>query len=215
MVLVASAFRDAADYVDRYFDQIAALREHVPVTLHLAEGDSSDDSWDQIADRMTDGDWLYRIAHGGRKFKSVDHPERWNQIATVWNTLLDKIPQDGPLILVEADLIWQPDTMLTLLGHLGEGIDAVSPQSLANGGERFYDTWGYRWPSGEIFSHEPVDQGRGVLGISSAGSCIVMKPEVYRDARFGENDGIVGFCRDLHFKGYSLWLDPSVSVVHP
>jgi len=214
VVVVASIFRDASSYIDRYFEQIARLRDLIPLTLHIAEGDSSDDSWNLLADRVQDTDWLYQINHGGRAFKSVDNPERWNQIATVWNTLLDKLPQDGPLILVEADLIWRPETMTRLLANLEmDEVDACAPQSLQ--GDRFYDTWGYRWPNGEKFATEPLVPEARLHRISSAGSCIAMKPDVYRDCRFGENDGIVGFWRDAHFKDYELWIDPTVAVEHP
>jgi hypothetical protein len=160
---------------------------------------------------------LYQIAHGGRKFGSVDHPQRWNQIATVWNTLLDKLPDDGaPMILVEADLIWDAETMMALLEDLElwhPDISAVAPQSLQQG--RFYDTWGYRHIDGGYFGSMPVAPKADLIQISSAGSCIAMKPEVYRNCRFGENDGIVGFWRDAHYKGFSLYLDPNLKVEHP
>lgn len=225
-MIVASIFRDAEPYVERYFDQIAALREHLPVTLWLAEGDSTDNTYPLLLNKLTEshggdkhwhGDNLLQISHGGRKFPSCDNPERWNQIATVWNALLDKIPAEEPMILVEGDLIWDDAMMLALLSHIQiAGLDAVAPQSLK--GDRFYDTWGYRWPNGSYFESQPLPSTGWIpplVPISSAGSCIAMRPEVHRDCRFGENDGIVGFWRDAHFRGYSLYLDPSLKVEHP
>lgn len=214
--MLLSAFRDGAHYVDRYFAQVDALRAHLPVTCYLVEGDSADGTAGALIDRLTDRDasaTLIHVNHGGPKFTSVDHPQRWNQIAQVWNTLLDKLPQAGDAILVEADLCWEPDTMLALLADLAAGCDAVAPQSVKDG--RFYDTWGHRWSEDQRFSDEPLPEDAGLQPIFSAGSCIAMRQEVYRDCRFGENDGIVGFGRDLHFKDYSMFVDPAVSVVHP
>ena len=114
--MLASIFRDSAAYVDRYFAQVDALRQHIPVTLYLAEGDSTDGTWVVLNERTTDDDYLFQIAHGGPKFGSVNNPQRWKQIAYVCNGLLDSIPQQGNLIYVESDLIWEPETMLTLLG---------------------------------------------------------------------------------------------------
>ncbi len=214
MTVLASIFRNATGYVDRYFEQVAALREHLDVSLWIAEGDSVDGTYELLGSYMTPDCTLLKIDHGGRRFSSVDNPERWNQIATVWNTLLDKLPQDGPLILVEADLIWEPETMLGLLDMLqNPPCFAASPQSLK--GDRFYDTWGYRTVTGEMFGSEPLDPNGPIQQLGSAGSCIVMRPEVYRDCRFGENDGIVGFGRDMLFKGYGHYLIPNLKVEHP
>ena len=209
--MLASIFRDSAAYVDRYFAQVDALRQHIPVTLYLAEGDSTDGTWVVLNERTTDDDYLFQIAHGGPKIGSVNNPQRWKQIAYVCNGLLDSIPQQGNLIYVESDLIWEPETMLTLLGDLTV-VDAVAPQSVT--GSRFYDTWGYRTMEDKHFPGYVLPDGP-LIEILSAGSCIAMRPEVYRDCRFTEDEGIVGFGKEIHKEGMKLFLDPSVKVVHP
>ena len=217
MVSLISIFRNSISYLDRYIAQVEALRQHVPLEVVVAEGDSDDGTYDQLRGlQFTIPFELLKIDHGGPLFNSTDNEQRWGQIAFVYNALLDTLDPEGPVILVESDLIWQPETMLGLLKHLDMGVDAVAPLSVK--GDRFYDTWGHRWPDGERFSSdltEIVSDGKMLRPISSAGSCIVMKEAVARKARFGETDGIVGFCRHLHELGFNLYLDDLVRVEHP
>lgn len=213
-MLVASAFRNSENYVERYFAQINELRTHLPVQLRIAEGDSTDDTYAAIESHLQDGDELYQIAHGGQPYGSVDTPARWGQIAYVWNTLFDKIVPAGPLVLVEADLIWQPETLLRLVANL-DVVDACAPMSMC--GARFYDTWGFRGLDGQMFYGGPPyhPSVAGLTEIGSAGSCIAMREAVYDVCRFGATDGIVGFGADIRKRGFHLYVDPSLSVEHP
>ena len=47
-MILASIFRDSATYVDRYVEQVKALRELMPVRVVAVEGDSTDDTYDQL-----------------------------------------------------------------------------------------------------------------------------------------------------------------------
>lgn len=218
-VKLISIFRNSISYVDRYVEQVNAFRWSLddPDSLEVvvAEGDSDDGTF-TFLDNCDEIDRVLKIDHGGPRFNSVDNPQRWGQIAFVYNALLDELDPDGPVILVESDLIWQPQTMLGLLKHLGVGIDAVAPLSVK--GDRFYDTWGHRWPDGTCFTSnldQIVTDGKLLRPLASAGSCIVMKEEVARKARFGAEDGIVGFCNDMHRLGFTLYLDDREQVRHP
>lgn len=215
MIYLISIMRNSLTYLDRYVDQTRALRDHIPLYVTVAEGDSDDGTYEQLGAIAPEID-LLKINHGGPAYNSVDNPDRWAQIAYVYNQLLDQLEPNGPVILVESDLIWQPETMLGLLKHLGTGIDAIAPLSVR--GDRFYDTWGHRWADGTPFTsdlNQIVTDGKLLRPLASAGSCIVMKEDVARKARFGETDGIVGFCADLHRLGFTLYLDDQLRVEHP
>jgi len=210
------------EYHDRYFDQIDKLEATIgePVQLCIAEGDSQDGSYPDLMQRTIDRPWdkLLKVDHGGRHFGSVDHPQRWAQVAVVCNAVMDAAALDGPMIYVESDLIWEPATMIQLLEDLAI-VPAVAPMSMKDG--RFYDTFGHRGLDGERFYSQPpyhrcLDSDRPLVAIGSAGSCIVMREEVARVARFGENDCVVGLGREIRLHAEaSLWLDRRVEVVHP
>ena len=211
MVLLASMFHQAESYIPRYFAQVGALREHVPVTLYMAEGDSTDNTRRILEAYCQPGDQVIEASHGQMVFGSVDRPERWKQIAYVCNTLLDSLPQAGNLIYVEADLIWAAETMTHLLGDLTI-VDAVSP--LVYQRDRFYDTWGFRFLDGTHIGSSPV-RHEGLKKILSAGSCIAMRPEVYRECRFTDDEAIVGFCKEMHAEGFKLYADTDLRIEHP
>lgn len=226
MITVSSIFRDSTEYVDRWFDQVAKLEAALgePVRLVVAEGDSTDGTYIALHSLLVDhgrDDQLLKVEHGGRKFGSVDHPERWAQIAMVDNAVLQAAkPLPGPWIYVESDLEWEPPTMIQLLEDLA-AYPAVAPMSMTayHDGFRFYDVWGFRGTDGERFTphlpyHAQLETTDPLIPINSAGSCIVMRPEVADAVRFGDNDCVLGLGRDIN-RVASLWLDRRVSVIHP
>jgi hypothetical protein len=234
-IVLASIFRDSATYLDRYFTQCrafrAAMRSTIPpehqVNLLWCEGDSTDQTYELLKDYAYQyhGIELFQYHHGGPKFASVDVEQRWRQLARVCNAVMERVPTDtDALVYVESDLIWQPETMVALVKQL-ERVDAVAPMcwhGTADSGAN-YESWGHRGPDGVKFTREapyhpsltqPADRD-GLWAISSAGSCVVMRGEVARVARFGESDCIVGLGRSITERGYGLWLAPSLAVVHP
>jgi len=157
-ITLCSIFRNSEDYIDRYFLQIYNLERVLgePIRLVIAEGDSADDTYEQLEKHLVDhaeGDLLLKIDHGGPTFGSVDHPQRWAQIALVCNGVMEAASEYvGPKIYVESDLIWEPPTMIQLLEDLAV-YPAVAPMSMM--GTRFYDHWGHRGLDGVRFTGEP------------------------------------------------------------
>lgn len=229
-VVIASIFRDSASYIDRYVSQAAALRDALAARGDSlrgvwGEGDSNDRTDTILAEKARKRALtfdLIDVSHGGPKFGSVNVEQRWRQISYCCNAVLDTIPQSADVVVyVESDLIWPAETMLHLIDTLGDGIDVVSPMSMANGETppRFYDTWGHR--SGgtclEPFApyHPDLKAGQ-LLKLDSAGSCLVLKGHVVQTTRFTPPElGIVGWGQDINAQGYSFFLDPDQSVWHP
>ncbi len=230
-VVLASIFRDSCPYLPRYFTQVRALRDALLPDKEFrciwCEGDSTDATYETLkgwADHYAPYIDLFQYHHGGPKYPSEDIEDRWRRIALVDNAVMERLPDDtDALIYVESDLIWQPQTMIDLLKCLVE-VPAVAPLSLHGDTVAFYDTWGYRGTDDGRFLREPpyhqslaVTQplGGDLYPINSAGSCVVMRGEVARVARFGELDCIVGLGRSIREHGYGLWLAPDLAVIHP
>lgn len=231
-VLLGSIFRNAAHYVDRYFDQAVALSvalasRGASLRLVLVEGDSVDGTWAALERHVPA--WGARLAlvkreHGGPPWGSVDHPARWRALAWCANGVLDALRgDDDAVIYVESDLLWDAGTMLALLDHLDRGVPAVAPLCFTTAGH-FYDIYGHRGMDGVPFSPFPpyhadlAALAPGHLGlVRSAGSCVAMRADVARLARFGEEppDCVLGLGRTIWAAGYSLSLDPALKVVHP
>jgi hypothetical protein len=215
-VILCSIFRDSTDYLDRYVNQVKALREHMNVSVVVAEGDSTDDTYLWLIE--TDFRVL-KVEHGGPKFPSVDNPLRWRQLAVVCNVALTaavrELGHDEPLVYVESDLIWSPETMVRLVKHLTT-YPAVAPMSMH--GDRFYDIWGHTKHWEDFKAYPPHFTGWSpsmMHQITSAGSCIAMSNTAAQVAHFSPVDCIRGVGRSIADAGLSLWLDPTLSVEHP
>ena len=221
-IALGSIFRNSSQYIPRYFEQVAklesALHGRHTLRLVLVEGDSTDDTWELIKMFASEGDDISQLHHGGKVYGPMDHPQRWVNISMVCNHLLERLTdKDEIFIYVESDLIWSVGTMTKLLAHL-HAVDVVSPLCIGRDG-CFYDTWGYR-KDGQQFSKEkpyhPELAPAGLTEIDSAGSCIVMSGKVAHESRFNPPHlGIVGWCQDMHARGYTHWLDGRLEVKHP
>jgi glycosyltransferase involved in cell wall biosynthesis len=230
-VALTSIVRNGMGYIDRYAHQVGELArllyengEH-DLDVYIAEGDSTDGTWEWLQGWAAKNPHEYGVTaikadHGGPVFGSVDNPTRWQNIARTYNRAFQVTGLHRPdaVIQVESDLIWHPETMRSLLAHL-EQVPAVAPMSMHQRGF-FWDIWGHRGMDGDHFTNQPpyywglVDLPLGkLMQISSAGSCIVMRGEIAGRCWFDEADAMLG--KDIYAKGYSLWLDPSLSVTHP
>lgn len=221
MIVFASIFRDSEEYVDRYFDQINALRKQEKVRLVVAEGDSIDRTYDYIVGQLENDDTLLKVDHGGPVYGSYDIPERWAQIAYVCNEVLKHLDlnDDDTLIYCESDLVWPWDTMTRLCADL-EHVGAVAAMSIRPNTGQFYDVWGHVGLDGVPFQFDPPfhkdlahNKGR-MIPIQSAGSCIAVRGEIVNaGVEFSHEDGIRGFCRTIR-DHTPLMLDPLAEVLH-
>jgi len=208
-VTLCSMFRDAVLYLERYFEQVKALEEFMDVRLVLAEGDSTDHTYQALAKLDLE---LIKVDHGGDRYGSVDHPTRWQNIASVVRPLLEAVGDPGDaFIWVESDLVWEAGALAKLVLDLEE-VPAVAPMLMANNHTRFYDVWGYR-KDGKRFEagapYFPDMPATGLVPIDSCGSCFVLRPDVFKRV-VAEWDGIWPF-----HTSDGLWLDTEAEVVHP
>ena len=207
-VVVSSIFRDSAGYLPRYFAQIAALREHVDVRLVLGEGDSTDGTPTVLPSYLEGWDSVVTHNHGGPRYGSIDHPERWANIARVVRDVIHAVVDPGDaFVWVESDLMWDPLTMMELL----KADRPVAPMVFASDTPRFYDTWGYRKAGVMFTGHPPYIPGgtdQRYVPVDSCGSCFVLPARDFHTAT--EWDGMWPFPA-----GGQLALDTASVVRHP
>lgn len=227
-IVLMSIFRNSATYVDRYARQAAMLRDELTklkgdyhLRLVLTEGDSTDNTFDLLDLALAGHGFDYDLEtfnHGGPVFGSVDRAQRWINISKVCNFTLERVRQDDDLVIyVESDLLWAPSTMVALMRH-HTYCAAVAPMCFHGPTGKFYDTWGHRKNGIQFQPDSPYHPNLGdvLTPIDSAGSCIVMRGEVARKARFTPPEfGMVGFGYNINDLGYGLWLDPHQIVIHP
>lgn len=224
LVALGGMFRQAEGYLDRWFGQVCALDDALTargdrLRLVIAEGDSTDRTREKLYERTRflglDTVLVIR-AHGGtHAWHSVDIPERWKALSWVCNGILDGIAPDiDKFVYVETDLEWQPAALLGLLDQLSPAYPAIAPMCWA--GEHFYDVWGHVKDGVQFGPFPPYHHalGPGLTRVDSAGSCVAMLGDVARRVRYGPDDLVRGLGRSIRQQGYSLWVDPTLSVRH-
>jgi len=224
IIALGSMFRNATPYLERYFEQVKELSVALTargdsLRLILAEGDSRDETWEELAAHTARRDAvLVKRAHGGPHWPSVDVPERWKALSWVCNGVLDHVTQDvGALVYVESDLVWDAGHMVRLVDQLNVEHPAIAPMCFTAHGE-FYDLWGHIKDGVGFGPFPPYHLGlssTGLTRIDSAGSCTAMLGEVARRVRYGPDDLVRGLGCSIRANGYSLWVDPNLRVVHP
>lgn len=183
MIAVCSIFMNSVTYLDTYFAQIGDLSKSQELSLVLTEGDSSDDTWNELKARWTPGMYMQQIHHGGPHFGSVDNAQRWEQIARVVRPTVNRALELEPdaVLWVESDLVWDADTMSKLIESVTEAPGRTScPMVFADTTPRFYDIWGYRLNGKGFLAHPPyfpedpthfTQPGSNLVHIDSCGSC--------------------------------------------
>lgn len=178
---VLSFFRNSVirGQVERYLDQVAALRHHLDtvrqpgeawaIRVYAVWGDCVDETpralirgAERRALRMT----LIERSHGGPEFGSTERPERLRALSWVANGGLEAIQDEDYVLYVESDLVWEPATVRHLLAVLQateehpddapDGwpapIDVVAPSVVAGAPYKREDTGGeYRDVFYDIF----------------------------------------------------------------
>lgn len=228
---IASAFRNAAgQQITRWMDQIINLRRELRqkhfcyLRAVAVEGDSRDATRAQLealADKMKGLFELEIVTcnHGGPVYGSTESPQRMEALSKVGNAIFDSVREnDDILVYVESDLIWDGATISALIDHVvADESDIVSPLVFA--GENFYDVYGYRGLDGNRFAPFPPYHSSlnsiVLTEVSNVGSCLVMRGEVARKVRIVNGDALVGWCEQARKQGYTISVDPSLSIRHP
>lgn len=224
-ITILSIFRQATHYLERYFEQMDSLQRLLTQrgdSLHLllGYGDSTDGTGEALFDECCHrfAAHLIDVSHGGKAFGSIEHPDRFRQLAYCGNRLLDNVPANADVVgIVESDLIWQAQTLLDLIAHTAY-VPAVAPMVM-DGESSFYDVYAFR-KNGVRFSktppyHEWLDRCCDLVQLDSAGSVLFVRGDLARKARLTDGEVIVGFCKDIYQHGGSIWCDPSLAVHHP
>lgn len=222
-ITIVSIFRNATHYLERYFEQMDALQKLLmergdSLYLLLGYGDSTDGTgealWDECANRFAA--MLLDVSHGGPEFGSIEHPQRFKQLATIGNRLLNSIPPNADVVgIVESDLIWDAETLLRLIDHTAH-VPAIAPLVM-DGPNSFYDVFAFRKNGLRFVKQPPYHEWLSdrMMHLDSAGSVLFVRADLARKARLSDDAAIVGFCESIRKHGGSIWLDPALSVAHP
>lgn len=186
------------------------------------EGDSTDDTRARLThDSRIWPATIVDCTHGGQEFGSVERTERFRQLAHVGRCIWAAIPADADVVVyVESDLIWDAQTIISLIDRLTD-YPAISPMVLLDrkgwAKNAFYDTWGAIGLNGRHFEHHPPYNAGykpdEPFPVSSMGSCMAMRGDIAR--RIVVDDRVFqGISAQIWMMGERVWIDPKLIIKH-
>lgn len=229
-IYLLSMFSTAQGYLARYIGQVNRMAREMAVdtqgdSLHClwVEGDSEDDTW-RVIQEITELDWKHDFTaiawqhhHGQDLRRGTAHPDRLANLSRIWNEMLDAVPESADMVvIVESDLVWQPETLQELIAR--SAIDGNIHAPMVWLDDAFYDTYEYRRNGRRFINYPPYhpDLRMGKpLELDSAGSCLVMLGEVARAHRTTETHELMGLCHSAREAGRKVILDSDLSVYQP
>jgi len=190
-VLVLTPMKKAAQYLDGYFAALEALSyPHELVSLGILEGDSSDDTFEQLQVRLLSSckdfrskrlfkkDFGFVMPHGVPRFEAVYQLQRRAVLARARNHLLFRALRDEDWVLwLDVDIIEYPSDILQRLIELD--LDIVHPNCVCDYGNVSFDL--NAWcDNGRVHMHEL--RGRGRVRLDSVGATMLLvRADRHRD----------------------------------
>jgi hypothetical protein len=222
-VAVCSLFRNSAATLAYYRAALSAqARPGLELVFSFIEGDSSDDTWDELQRWAREDS---RVVLSKIDVEPLaDFDERIRQWARLGNACVEQLAGRAydHVLWCESDLSLPLDLVPQLVSAAqAPGVDVVAPAIFLGG--MFYDTWGFRDLTGTRFENAaPFHRAfppHGLMELASVGSCVLFPRKLF-DARVRfrgehENGLLVGVCNDARARGMRVWMDSRVCVVHP
>jgi len=217
IVNIVSNIRIDADYVSAYINQLLSLKqEHcligkIILVCDYASSVSSLNDWANIDPRVV------LTLEKKTDLGVITLEEKCLQWASICNQGIERALDFAAdyILFIEADLTFPYDLLDELII---EDLDVCAPVVFLGAG--FYDNWGFRDLKGNrLNSFLDLDVFSGPVKLSSVGSCVLFKADIFRSGiRFRgpyETGLLVGVCNDAINMGYSVWMLPHVSIIHP
>lgn len=220
-VQLGSIFRDSAEYLPRYLNQVEKAVEQVGVgRLLWLEGDSSDRTYEVLRmaavtfrERGVDVH-LVKYDTGRPYYPSIDNALRWRHLEEVWNRCLAEYGDADFSVTVESDLIWEADVLGQCVERLERGIaDVVYPCLMHGYSANWYDTHGFSRCGKKFRARAPYCEGWNesdhYIDVETGGGMVVARGAAMKQATWA-NGCIVTFPA-----GYIKVLDKRLAVQHP
>jgi hypothetical protein len=241
LVLIATPVKDAAEYLDAYFQLLGRLTYPARrLSLAFLESDSEDGTFAALEGRLSrlrrryrraglwKRDFGYRIPPGALRWDEGIQPERRSVLARSRNHLLARGLADEDWVLwLDVDVIDAPADVLEQL--LATGKEIVQPNCVLLPGGPTFDRNAWR-DHGRLHLDDLRDEGDLVPLDTVGGTMLLVRAELHREglifptfpygvghplARPGrgevETEGLGILAHDM---GYSCWGMPNLEIRH-
>ena len=122
---------------------------------------------------------------------------------------------DEHFLLCDSDIVKLPTDLITKL--IQDEVDVVAPYiwTEMRRSPKFYDAYVWRLGGHKFHPYDPPGAGGDELfEVDSVGSCYLVSRKAMKDGIYYNPFPHIQFCNGLRDKGYSIWGDPRLNIVH-
>lgn len=213
-IMITAPTRNDAHYLKRHlgtWDKVKYPRDRIRwVWMYGRSVDRTLQILEQFYSRRN---WKAEI-YPDPPFKNKTNNAIW--IADVLNALRKKYKGEDFVVLNDSDIIRIPSNLLLKLVSLD--LDIVAPYVWIYGTNPllFFDTYLFRDLKGKKYPSKnvPYINSKKPIELSSVGSLLVIKGEIFKEIEFENPCGNFQFCKNARKKGYKVWGIPWVNIYH-
>lgn len=222
-VTVVTPIRDAAGQpLSALIERLTAL-DHDNLRFIAVEGDSADDTLDELERWTIKIKNLYIVKHdtGKPRFGHVVSQERFKHLAGIINAGVEAAIADNwadYILAIPSDVHFEPDLVTRLLSQDKHLIAAMFWTQEA-GNLRFYDTWAFSRLGLSLapfnFTWYQTHFPTVPVEMDTVGGAILTRADLFRQgARYSPVNLDRGLCEQVRAMGHTVWCDPTTHIIH-
>ncbi len=216
-VAICSLFRDNATDVRRTFIERARWQLDGKQVLHICiEGDSKDDTYEQLKKVNGFRTIVEKIDQGTQKIGSFAESGRLKALAQLWNRALDIAAMEKAHYtwILDSDISVGPDVVPKMILR---NKHVISPMFYFENSVFFRDSWAYHKDGVNFINRYPYHschKNNQPFEVDGVG-CLFMKYEVLAKGVRCDDEEVRGLSRAIKTLGFKIWMDPNLAIYHP
>ena len=215
-VLVVTPVRKAARWLPFFrgsFERLSYPREKL--SFAFAVGQASDDSYGHVS-KFKETFKNVTIGH-----VNLPGHNRFMKLTQIRNKIIEENLKDQEYVWsIDSDIVNFPPNILDQL--IDHDVDIVAPLVLIEGTNRFYDILAFLY-QGKQFTHAlpycPACKRNELFEVDSVGTCYLARSDIFKQGiKYSTHEGKISeqicFCQEARKKGFKIWVDPTIKVLH-
>jgi len=164
-------------------------------------------------------DWTKSKPNSWIRQANPEISNRYDKLAHLRNLVVDAhyhAALEGPdyLLWIDSDVVKVPPSLIKDLKKYDAPV--IAPSVYIEGTSQFYDTFAFRYPSGQRFPAWGISH-KGLIEVGSVGTCYMVASRLYSQSRLryhGDDSEHATFCKQVRKLGERVYVDFNVKIEH-